>query len=270
MNNAKGLLIQSGTAALAALCAAALLVSCTTTSNRDRGSLDDAMNKARDDAPGDRTVPDEPRYPDNGWPRSDDTPDSPPDNNIVFSADMNAAPIKGWVGYRGGKALAPDQHIETSFDNDVFLNFPATRRFDFSLYAGFKTANPVKDSSLDASVKKSLVFLKAGLEVRFSPFPDFKFMSPYVFAGLGGYYMGWDFRNPVHSGTDTIESDAVGGTVLTAGAGVYLLNLENFRLGINIMPENYLFGPTTQQGFDNDYFTYFNTVKVMGEISIRF
>jgi len=247
-----------------------LIVSCSTTPSRYRGSLSDAMDKAKDDHEGDRSVPDDRLKPD--YPRRD----APDRRDPVGPADSAPLPLytEGpsdfWLGFRGGNGLGPDRDIEPLSDGDIFAGGEASPNFEFDLYAGFKAAQAVDGSSLDERIKDPLLFLKAGVEGRYSPFPDWLFMSPYVSAGMGGFYMGWNFRNALTAGSETITSDSVTGLLLNVGAGIYPLRLERFRLGIGIVPEVCLFGPVTGEGFDNDYFDAFSSVKVIAEIAVKF
>lgn len=264
-------------AAFVLLFSAVLLMSCVTSPDRNRGSLSDGMDKARDDNGADRSVPDYPRDP---FPGSYPDPhERLPERPIRPSEDIRderetenvAIPMTGrlWIGARGGSAAESDHGIETLGDYDIFALTELSPTFALNFYAGIKGANPVTDSELDESVKEGILFFKAGVEGRYMPFPDWKVFSPYVFAGAGGYTMFWSFQNSLSAGGDIITGDGLGGMLLTAGAGVYPVNLDRFRIGINIIPETYLFGSMTLEGFENDYFTIFNTVKMSVEMSIR-
>ncbi len=252
---------------------ALLLVSCTTTPSTYRGSLSDAMDKAKDDHEGDRTVPDGTREPD--YPRQD-VPDrrnprqQPSQPEPVPVPVSLGEPSAIWLGFRGGNALDPDHDMEPLSDGDIFIGGDASDNLELDLYAGFKAVRPVAGSSLDESVTDSLLFLNAGFEARYSPFPEWIFMSPYLSAGMGGFYMGWNFRNALTAGSETITSDSVTGFLMHVGAGIYPVKLDRFRLGISIVPETCLFGPVTGEGFDNDYFSAFNSVKVIAEIAVKF
>jgi|GEM_PF-3183653 len=255
--------------AMAALALASLSVSCSSTPTHYRGSLSDAMDKSRDVYEGDRTVPDEQRAP--AFPQ----PEAYPAYDYYGSAE--AVPMPGgptgpsefWIGIRGGNGYYASRDMEPLADGDVIAGGEAAPNIELDLYAGFRVNRAVADSSLDASVKDPLLFLKAGIEGRYAPFPDWPVLSPYLSAGMGGFYMGWNFSNAVYSGYDTITSDSVGGFLMTVGAGVYLVHLDRFRIGIGVRPELYLFGMVTGEGFDNDYFDYFDTITVTGEIAIK-
>jgi len=254
---------------LAALAPAALSVSCSSTPAHYRGSLSDAMDKSRDDYEGDRTVPDAQHAP------AYQQPEAYP--AYVYYGSAEAVPMPGgpsgpsefWIGIRGGNGYYSSRDMEPLADGDVIAGGEAAPNIELDLYAGFRVNRAVADSSLDASVKDPLLFLKAGIEGRYAPFPDLPVLSPYLSAGMGGFYMGWNFRNPLPSDY-TITSDSVGGFLMTVGAGVYLVHLDRFRIGIGIRPELYLFGMVTGEGFDNDYFDYFDAITVNGEIAFKF
>jgi len=257
---------------LAALCIVAVfLSSCSTTPTEYRGSLSDAMDKSKDDHEGDRSVPDgtrEPAYPER-QPSGGNSPYDEPSDTGAYPAST-AGPSDFWLGFRGGNGLYRDNSMEPLSDGDVLAGAEASPRLEFDLYAGYKAARAVAGSSLDESIKDPLLFLKAGIEGRVSPFPDWLFMSPYLSAGMGGFYMGWNFRNALTAGDETITTDSVTGFLMHVGAGIYPVRLDRFRLGVSIVPETCLFGPVTNEGFDNDYFGSFNSVKVMVEIAVKF
>ena len=67
----------------------------------------------------------------------------------------------------------------------------------------------------------------------------------------------------------TMASDSITGFMMSVGAGVYLLRLERFRIGIGVRPEIYLFGTVTGEGFDNDYFDYFDSSPIIAELAVK-
>jgi hypothetical protein len=254
---------------LAALAPIALSVSCSSTPTHYRGSLSDAMDKSRDDYEGDRTVPDAQRAP--AYPQ----PEAYPSYDYYGSAEATSmpggpsGPSEFWIGIRGGNGYYSSRDMEPLADGDVLGGGEVSPNLELNLYAGFRVNRAVAGSSLDASVKDPLLFLKAGIEGRYSPLPNWVTLSPYLSAGMGGFYMGWNFQNPLPSGYDTITSDSIGGLSMSVGAGIYLVRLERFRVAIGIRPELYLFGTVTGEGFDNDYFDYFDTITVTGEMAVK-
>jgi len=248
-----------------------LLASCVSGGGTgSRGSLSDAMDKARDDYEGDRTVPARaPERPPRNEPRD---PAPAPSRGDTGGTAPVVTELQGiWLGFRGGTAFDPTNDMETLFDGDVELGLDFEGRLDVNLYAGIKGVEAVPGSALDDYTKNSLVFFRAGMEARLLLLPDFPVMCPYLSAGIGGYSMFWTFQNALIDGStgDLIEGDGVSGLLLSAGAGVYLLNLPSFRAGISVTPEIHLFDDVTLQDFSNDYYDYYGTVKWTGEISIR-
>jgi hypothetical protein len=87
---------------------------------------------------------------------------------------------------------------------------------------------------------------------------------------MGASVMFWTFETPLPSGDDTITSDGVEALQPSVSTGIYLVNLERFRIGISVSPEAFLFGEYTNEGFYNDYFSYVNTIQIAAEASILF
>lgn len=254
---------------LATLAFAMLSASCSSTPAHYRGSLSDAMDKSRDDYEGDRTVPDAQRTPTYPQPEPYPAYDYGESATAASVLDGASGPAEFWIGVRGGNGYYTSRDMEPLADGDVLAGGETAPNIELDLYAGFRVNRAVSGSPLDASVKDPLLFLKAGIEGRYSPLPDWPVLSPYLSAGMGGFYMGWNFRNPLPSGDGPITSDSIGGVLMHIGAGVYIVRLERFRVGIGIRPELYLFGMVTGEGFDNDYFDYFDVITVNGELAIR-
>lgn len=246
------------------------LISCTTSPERNRGSLSDAMGKARDDSTKPRTVPNPRRDPE---PRRDPFPETSDDQDTgapIFLPAFDGGNGNIVFGVRGGGELYSDTSIKTYFDADIFIGASISRCVEVDLFAGLKGAYPEKNSSLDASVKDPIVFLKAGLESRYVPFPDLAFFCPYVSAGIGIHSMFWSFENALTAGSETIASDSLAGIILTSGIGIYPVNSHKFRVGISINPELYVFGAVTNQGFNNDYFNGFGSIRVSAETTVKY
>ena len=243
------------------------LISCETAPGERRGSLTDAMNKSKDKNTGSRAVPEEPN------PGYGNDPELPSDNeNRASGGDtLSAGPFDSGLffwGTRAGSSFSYSGDMGKDFDLDLIggLSLP---NWEGLLYAGFKTVKPVDDSSLDESVAGSLLFLRLGGELRYVPFDNREYFSPYLGAGVGGFIMGWEFRNALVGGNGKIYSDSLNGAILSVAAGVYLVRNAHISLGVSAIPEVYLFGDLTSQGFDNDYFKPYGTIKFMGELLFR-
>ena len=271
--NAEERLFPRVLVAVAALFAVTVLLSsCGTEPPVRRGSLSDAMDKSKDRNRGRREVP-ERRAPDNddvfgnGRPRGDDVgrDDAPPVPSDGASS-LNSGSIV-W-GFRGGSSLALSGDMGRDLDIDVLVGVEEERTA-VMLFAGVKMIEPVEGSDLDESVDGSLLFLKAGGELRYFPFSAGGSLSPYVGIGLGAFMMGWEFRNPLLSGGEKIEGDSLKGFVLSAPLGVRALATERFDFLVSLTPEVYVFGALTEKGFDNDYFKPCGGLRLSGEVLIH-
>jgi hypothetical protein len=248
-------------------------IGCTTTSHRDRGSLSDAMDKARDDYEGEREVPDEEKDDPPPYEKDRDDENDYDSNNDYrdsYSSDSTADPLGDpRMLLRGGQGFVNDPYFNSLFDGEILLG-AGDEFVEIYVLAGLKTLTVQEDHSISLSIKPESFMLHAGIEGRFYPLPSFSFMSPYLMARLGGFFYFWTFLNPLTSGSDTISSDTVGGAFAGVGAGIDLLHTEYFRLGGQVIPEVYLFGEETSQGFQNDYFSAQGTVKWSVEAGWQF
>jgi len=241
-----------------------LLVSCATTSNVDRGSLSDAMEKARDDYPEEREVPSEPKGDpwdtENENDRGSGKNDSPEEYEESEGTIHAASPEPTYLGVRGGNAFYSYPYFDSLFDAEVLLGTGAARG-EMLFFGGIKAVTAREDSEIKESIDDGVLFLRAGVEGRYYPLPDRPVLSPYLLAQAGGLYMYWSFRNPLDAGGETIISDSVAGIFLAAGGGVNLINTELFRLGFAWIPEIYLFYSETKKGFTNDVFDSYSAVR---------
>jgi hypothetical protein len=251
------------------------LLSCETVPDERRGSLSDAMNKSKDKNTGSRAVPEEPNpgYGNDPGRVPGTYPDFPSDsanqdnNGKSLSAEPFDSSLLFW-GTRAGSTFSYSGDMGKDFDLDLVGGL-ALPNWEGLLYAGFKTVQPVAGSALDESVSGSLLFLRLGGELRYVPFDNREYFSPYLGAGVGGFIMGWEFQNALVGGSGKIYSDSLNGAVLSAAAGVYLVRNAHISLGVSVIPEVYLFGDLTSQGFSNDYFKPYSTIKFMGELLFR-
>jgi len=154
-------------------------------------------------------------------------------------------------------------------DGDVVLLAEASDTVEGVLYAGFLAPGLRVGSDLALSVDDSPLFLRAGIELRWLPFPDWPALSPYLGGQMGGFVLIWEYKNPLYSGGATISNDSLGGLHASCGAGIYLLNLEAIKIGVSVNPEAYLFGDLTSQGFNNDYFYPVGGIRASAELLIR-
>ncbi|WP_319561449.1 hypothetical protein [Marispirochaeta sp.] len=238
-----------------------LLVSaCTTSSPYNRGSLSDAMEKAKDDYPEEREVPNER---DRRSRKEKDQPSQTPMDEAASIASNSGGNI--FLSARGGNAFYSSPYFDSLLDAEILLSFREGRA-EAGLFGGFKSVTAKSGSSIEESVDGGVIILRAGIEGRFYPFPELNFFSPYILGQAGGIYMYWSFKNPLQAGADTITSDSVGGMMLGVGAGVNVIDTDFFRVGAVCIPETHLFHSETQEGFQNDVFDYYGTVRWAVEV----
>jgi len=247
--------------------------SCATGPSQRRGSLSEAMDKARDDHEGSRTVPSKPvrpNPPENHPPRR---PPSTPVDDPQQADDIKPKrkePLHIWYGVRGGNSEIVSGDFGSRSDGDFLLSAHVDPQVKVALYAGYKAAYPRIGTNLHASIKDSLIILKAGLEMRWQPLPNLPIFSPYIGGQLGAFFMAWEFRNALSTPDGDISSDSLSGIHLACGFGAYILNLERFRLGASIYPETMLFAEVTNQGFDNDFFAPLGTIRLAVELMVQY
>jgi predicted nucleotidyltransferase len=246
-----------------------LLASCTTSSPYNRGSLSDAMEKARDDYPDDREVETE-RDKKPWW--HDDSDDEEIASDDEYAGDTSSGYVSAdtgpvYLGLRGGNAWRSSPYFDSLFDIEMLLGYREDA-VEVLLFGGIKAVEAKETSDIAESIDSGVLFLRAGLEARYYPFPQLTFLSPYVLGQVGGLYMYWSFKNPIDAGTETIFGDAVGGMILAAGVGVNLIDTDSFRLGAVCIPETHLFTSETHKGFQNDVFDYYGTVRWAVEAGI--
>jgi len=235
-----------------------LLSGCMTSSPYDRGSLSDAMDKSKDDADN-RRVPNKRDKP-APWEQDDDYNEdiSAADEAVYYGSGEDFGSV--YLGLRSGNAWVSTPYFDSLIDMEALLGFRETN-VEGIIFGGIKAVTAKESSAVYDSVDEGVVFLRAGLELRYYPFPDLHFMSPFVLAQAGGIYMYWSFKNPLQAGPETIYGDSIGGMMLGTGIGVNLIDTAVFRLGASVMPETHLFYGETQQGFQNDVFDYYSTVR---------
>ncbi|MDC7219643.1 MAG: hypothetical protein PQJ59_06865 [Spirochaetales bacterium] len=242
----KGFLIISFLTALL------LITGCTTSSSHNRGSLSDAMDKARDDHEGSREVDDDP----DPWWESDNNeknrPREEPDTGEYVSSEPYEGEIFFTLRYAGSLDGTP--YFDRQNGMELALGLSDDTPVDVYPFVGIHGLGTDKSHDLYQSIGSGALLLNAGVDVRYYIFNNQTFFSPYLGGRIGAIYMTWSYENPLTDGYDTIASDALGGLSLGAIAGVDLIQTDFMRLGAFIMPTAYLFGGETTQGFENDYF----------------
>ncbi|MGL1891176.1 MAG: hypothetical protein OCD02_06080 [Spirochaetaceae bacterium] len=246
-----------------------LTFSCITGSSKDRGSLSDAMDAARDDSD-DRTIPD---FKDDGGWESDDEfwGNNPPieddyDEAVGTSFEPNPEAI---IVLRSGPSITSSSYFDSLINIEVLIG-AGDGNLEVYFYGGFKSLEVKESSSIYETIKEDATMLTGGIESKYYPFKYLKIFSPYLIGRVGGMYFFWDYLNSFYSGGDYIDSDILGGVSGAVGLGLDLIRLDTFNLGIQCVPTGYLFSGETTQGFTNDYFSEYGEVTLSVEAGYKF
>jgi hypothetical protein len=95
-------------------------------------------------------------------------------------------------------------------------------------------------------------------------------LSPYVTTSVGFVMLGWSYRSPVTSGSDTFDSDSLLGAEGSVAIGV--ATRRDYCLGAFLEAGigGTVFSDTTANGFHNDVFNNFGYVSVKAGVSLKF
>lgn len=244
------------------------LTACTTSSTTNRGSLSDAMDKSRDDYEEERDVPDEeiPQIEEDDNYEEDDEQQGEEDS---YTPKQNQTPSSFQILIRGGDSFLGGPYFLGSGNGEVLVGSSFDHWAVF-LSAGINVLRVNKNHQVSDSIKENPFALNAALEGRYYIFKDLKVFSPYLLARLGGFIMFWEFQNPLTSGDETISSDSLSGLILGSGVGIDFYRGDSFNLGAVALPEWYIFGDQTSQGFTNDYFNSQGIIRWAVEAGYRF
>lgn len=277
-------------AVFVALGLALILVSCASTPTQSRGSLSDAMGKARDDSE-DRSVPEKPketrppatnRPPVNNHPSSNNRPpanQNPPHNDDPSSVEDDASyeqePIidfDGFFGFRYGYSPLVSKDIAYIHDSKIVLGGTLSPHLDLVLDVGFVLLSPNSDSTLAESLSKdsfALTSLCAGFEFRYTIYPQLTLFSPWVGCGIDALIMTWHYRNALVAGSETISTDSLRGASLRPSLGFTIFESPSFAFLLYAQAEAYLFNEITQKGFDNDVFPEITNLQFGAEVHFK-
>ncbi len=253
---------------------------CSHSHQRHRGKLSEAMEKASTDYEGDRRVstPKQEEYHGPVFrPNTDDRenrmPDQIPDVPDPEPEDQKQEDELGF------------QYTEAS-DKDVFFSlnggtgiisgeeFYELKHFSFS-FGKYSTENqrwelfgeigwaPVQETSdLDKSIEDGIVLFTGGLNYKYFTTPRYTFLGQYFLLGIALNEMFWQYENPIIVEDDErIHSDHITGLELTAGVGVHIAQTKHFQIGAEVLPNIILWSFYTNEGFTNDVFGPFGSVK---------
>jgi hypothetical protein len=203
-------------------------------------------------------------------PREPDLPPMPPvytddDNETAESGPMGSQPVR--ISLRYSHPWKESWKYDSRAEWDILFQANISDYTEGVLFGGFKTGTPEEGGSLDADIKYSLFFLKAGIEVRFMPFGTMEYLCPYLMIGGGPYVQFWEFSNAFTSGNDVITNDSLTGAFLNAGIGIYPYQNDFVRVGMGLVAETWMPAQITNQGFDNDYYPITGNLKFVFEVS---
>jgi hypothetical protein len=245
-----------------------LLTACTTSSTMNRGSLSDAMDKSRDDYEEEREVPDEeiPQAEEEDEYEEDDEEYEEADS---YASSQNQTPSSIQLLIRGGDSFLGGPYFLGSGNGEILVG-STFDHWAVYLSAGFNILRVNQNHQVSESIKDNPLALNAALEGRYYFFKELKVFSPYLLARIGGFIMFWEFENPLTAGDETIESDSLGGMILGSGLGIDFYRGDSFNIGAVVMPEWYIFGDQTSQGFTNDFFSSQGVTRWAVEAGYRF
>ncbi len=264
----------------------AVLNSCVTSSSRNRGSLSDAMEKARDDYPDKREVPSEPNrnFPSDSY-RNDPYYNDPfyknprysePNYNDPFpvmpaeNSDYKPVQKDMFTILRVGSTILSGPFAKSSFNTELLVGDDYSNDSLF-LYGKLQIIELESNHQISKSLHPNPIILSGGVEYRIYPLKEQQIFSPYLLGRAGGIFLFWDYKNKLYDEDQiSIESDVLGGITLSLGVGLDIFKTDKFRIGLTLIPSGYLYGNQTIQGFYNDYFTPSGDLLLSGEIGIKF
>ncbi|HUU44271.1 MAG TPA: hypothetical protein VM118_00950 [Acidobacteriota bacterium] len=246
-------------------------VGCSGSSNTRRGSLSDAMDEASDE--------NNDKYP-KADTESDDRDDTDDEERPLIESIPLTVSADYWTPDTTSEADAEleefrAEHFGFAFGagplrGDDFYGFRhgmftvggfISERVKLEARAAGVNVPIQKTSYLSKSLEDGVALLQLGAAVKFFTTPQHTFMGQYFVAGLNWTYMGWDYKNPISVGDETIETDWLKGLDLYVGLGWNLIQADPFRLGLEATPGLIFWTGTTSEGFDNDVFDTFYYVR---------
>ena len=108
----------------------------------------------------------------------------------------------------------------------------------------------------------SAALLNLGLRYKYFTTPHHTLFGHYFILGLSYTHLSWSYENSIVVDGDLINNDSLDGIELFGGMGVNLLQTDNLQLGLEAIPSMTLWLAKTSEGFDNDVFDNFYTIKI--------
>ena len=129
-----------------------------------------------------------------------------------------------------------------------------------------------RTSPLNDSMKDHIQVLTAGMNMKRFLTPKHTFFGAYLSGGFNYNRIFWRYENPIQPDGEnvTIHRDDLEGIDFYLGAGINLIqiqpnrqyNRKGFQLGIEALPTFTVWGNQTYEGFENDVFGSFRSVKL--------
>ncbi len=252
-----------------------ILNSCAST-NRNAGSLSDAMDKASDDHHGSRKIVAVVKDPEEEPETEDEVYVVRSTGNDDSGIAFEDKPKDLSFGFTAGTGmLSKDSFFGMTSFSFCLEQFYKSRRSAFIELGGFYSPlqtvesdefDPESDTIVQA-LDGGIFSLYAQIRLRFYTTPKHTFLGNYFSLGGGVHWMFWNYKNELEiieydeydnpTGTDTVSSDQLWGFDLNGSAGINLIQAEHFVLGAEFIPGIIIWGPETNQGFTNDVFAPF-------------
>lgn len=243
-----------------------ILGSCVTQSSKSRGSLSDAMDKARDDYPDEREVPDGDKDIFSIWDSDENDDYEEYEEYEPYEDDGDYEPLDLFYSFSMGKTSLAGPYFSSAASYEISLGYDEEKVGTY-LYGGVTVLEENGNHNISESIENSWM-LEGGLELRYIPLGSSDFFSPYILGRVGGMYLNWNFKNSLNEGD--ISNDSLGGLSLAAGLGINIINSKFLRLGVACKPRLYLYGGETYEGFYNDYFGVSGDVLISADIGFQF
>ena len=263
-----------------------MMISCAST-NRNAGSLSDAMDKASDDHQGDRkiTAVKDPDMPEEEQQEEDFiTFEERNDNGTVQDEQLEGLSL----GFSAGSGILSTESFYgmSAFSISLEQIFEEKRSAFIEAGGFYSPLQTVESDEFDPETDKIVQALEGGIfslyanvRIKFYTTPEHTFLGNYFGAGAGVHSMFWSYRNELeineydengnYTGTDTVKSDQLWGLDLNASAGLNVVQTDHFVMGIEFIPGVIIWGPETYQGFTNDVFAPFLYLKTNFNFMVR-
>ena len=171
-------------------------------------------------------------------------------------------------GFRGGSGLLNNKDTYGYNHFEVFAgHYDKKTRSAIVFSLGLANSPIQEDQKLHSSLNGGISILNFDFTFRKYTTPHYTFLGNYFFAGLGGSYLMWNYRNEIEiEDTDgdvveRISSDSVGGFNLFGGIGFNIIQTNFFHIGGELSPGLILGEYETYEGFENDSFGHFYYLK---------